>query len=319
MTRKKRQIIYYRYLWKQNKKQFFEILLISIRSRLLWFWNPNFRCRALTERERNYKQLKKKYCRLIDGIKYYPGDELKPQDYTIWVCWLQGIENAPRLVRVCVENIRRKFEDYSIIIITEKNYQEYADIPTYILDKWKSGIISNAHFSDIIRLFVLEKYGGVWIDSTVYCTVKRLPDYVTAPPLFLFSNITLNGLSVSKVSNWMIASRPHNSMILSMKMLLLKYWEDYDYVLDYFIFHLLFNLVIDNNKDEWDTQIKYNNLNPHILQLEFGSQYCDSRMYEICRYADFHKLTYKLEKKCNHPGTFYDKLINDEYEVTSEF
>lgn len=59
----------------------------------------------------------------------------------IWWCWLQGLESAPPIVKAC-----------------------------YILDKWKAGIISNTHFSDILCLELLTSRGGIWVDATVFVT-----------------------------------------------------------------------------------------------------------------------------------------------------
>ncbi len=46
------------------------------------------------------------------------------------------------------------------------------NIPNSIVSKWKSNVISDTHFSDIIRTELLIKYGGTWIDSTVYVNNK---------------------------------------------------------------------------------------------------------------------------------------------------
>ena len=43
-------------------------------------------------------------------------------------------------------------------------------MPEYIVKKWEKGRIPAALFSDLLRLELLIKYGGTWIDSTVLCT-----------------------------------------------------------------------------------------------------------------------------------------------------
>lgn len=298
------------YLIKHNKIQFVERLFISIRSRLLLFWNPDPKCRAITAEHQTYKSLKNKFTTVLRNSVFEEEDKLEPSNYTIWVCWLQGFETAPDLVKVCVERIKQQLNKYNIVLLDESNYKDYVTLPDYIVTKYNCGVISRAHFSDILRIWLLNKWGGVWIDSTVYCTVNELPSYVTSNSLFVYSSFTLSRIGDNKISSWMLAAKPHNKIISATKILLEEYWKRYDYLLDYYLLHLLFSISADYFMDDWDKLPKYHNLNPHILQYEFSDQYCEERMKEIERFADFHKLTYRLENKCNKPGTYYDVLIN---------
>jgi hypothetical protein len=38
------------------------------------------------------------------------------------------------------------------------------------LEKYQKKIIDNTHFSDLLRLELLIKYGGTWIDASVLVT-----------------------------------------------------------------------------------------------------------------------------------------------------
>lgn len=40
-------------------------------------------------------------------------------------------------------------------------------LPDYIVKKWEKGRIPADLFSDLLRLELLIRYGGTWIDSTV--------------------------------------------------------------------------------------------------------------------------------------------------------
>ncbi len=226
------------------------------------------------------------------------------------MCWLQGIENAPLLVRRCVKHLTSKMDGWKINILTSENYAEFTDIPDSILEKYRRGSISDAHFSDLLRLDVLIKYGGVWIDPTVYCSCEKMPSYITDTDLFIYTNFTLENTEVSKISNWLIAAKPNNIFLGATQKLLYAYWNKYDYAVSYFIFHLFFTMVTERFEDEWERLPRFHNLNPHILQWEFGKPYDRERLKMIARFADFHKLTYRLEQSCNLPGSFYDVMIN---------
>lgn len=102
-----------------------------------------------------YKQLRRKY---MDRCSASPVWEKQPKaanNDTIWFCWLQGIEEAPLLVKRCLESLRKNIPDKKIIVIDGNNLGEYVNMPDYITDKWQRGIIGNAHFSDLLRLELL--------------------------------------------------------------------------------------------------------------------------------------------------------------------
>lgn len=72
----------------------------------------------------------------------------------------QGMEHAPKMVQYCFESLKSNLRDKRIILITEDNYKEYVQFPTYILEKYEKGCFSKTHLSDLLRLELLIKYGG---------------------------------------------------------------------------------------------------------------------------------------------------------------
>ena len=88
----------------------------------------------------------------------------------IWFCWLQGFDNAPEIVHACYNSIKRNIPDREIEVIDNENWQEFVELPDYIIKKWEKGRNPAALFSDLLRLELLIKYGGTWIDSTELCT-----------------------------------------------------------------------------------------------------------------------------------------------------
>ena len=43
----------------------------------------------------------------------------------IWMCWWQGLDSAPEIVKACVESVRRNAGGREVIIITDKNVSNY--------------------------------------------------------------------------------------------------------------------------------------------------------------------------------------------------
>lgn len=101
----------------------------------------------------------------------------------VWVCWWQGEEKMPPIVAACVAKLRESLPDQAELhIITFDNLAEYIELPTYILQKYRDGRITNVHLTDILRYGLTCRYGGAWIDATVLLSDRireKLPDYLT--------------------------------------------------------------------------------------------------------------------------------------------
>lgn len=65
----------------------------------------------------------------------------------IWWCWLQGIEQAPGIVKVCYNSLSPlKVNAYEVKVIDNTNWREYVELPGYIVEKWEKGRIPAAMF-----------------------------------------------------------------------------------------------------------------------------------------------------------------------------
>lgn len=265
----------------------------------------------------NYLILKKIYKKYIVNSKKRKGTGRKNK--IIWWCWLQGEKNIPKLQKICLNSVKENFKDWKIIIITLDNYKKYISIPDYIERKYKNGLINNAHFSDLLRLELLIKYGGVWIDSTVYCTGKD--EKILNQNFFVYKNLNSiwygSGKKFEQVpiiaDNWFISSEIENPILIMVRDLLYDYWKKYDYALDYFIFHLFFTLVVNYKyKDEFDSIIDIPHTVPHLLQYNWNRKYESNKYNCICQMTCFHKLNNKFNYYEINEETFGNKIMNIE-------
>lgn len=85
---------------------------------------------------------------------------------TIWMCWFQGNDNIPELNQVCIKRWKKLNPDWNVIILNYNNIKEYVPGFFKILNNSKSRIM--AHQADLLRMLLLSKYGGVWVDASVY-------------------------------------------------------------------------------------------------------------------------------------------------------
>ncbi|MCL2080059.1 MAG: capsular polysaccharide synthesis protein [Oscillospiraceae bacterium] len=102
-------------------------------------------------------------------------------DGVIWICWLQGEESAPPLIKRCIESIRTNAKNHKVVLIDRHNVHEYIDLPDYIIQKYEQKLMIPAHLSDIIRMCLLAKYGGLWIDSSMFCAYEIGEDIWNMP------------------------------------------------------------------------------------------------------------------------------------------
>lgn len=259
------------------------------------------------------KRLRKKYQKILLEKKETINTQLpRESSGKIWICWFQGLEQAPDLVKKCYESMQTNIHDHEIVLITEKNYKDYVTFPDYILEKYEKGLISNAHFSDLLRLELLIRYGGTWADATLYCSGGDIPSYILDSDLFLFQCLKpgLDAHSIS-ISNWFITARTNHPILLLTRDMLYHYWKHNDRVMNYFIFHIFFQLAIEQYPDEWKKVVPFSNSLPHILLLRMFDTYDPAVWEAIRQMTPLHKLTYKFdEEMTKKENTYYKHLFS---------
>lgn len=87
----------------------------------------------------------------------------------IWTYW-HSLNEMPKLVQDCIQSWRDHNEnDYIINVITSKTLSKYVGFQeAWKIKHWKF-IDSVQRVSDLVRLSVLSKYGGIWLDASCLC------------------------------------------------------------------------------------------------------------------------------------------------------
>lgn len=245
----------------------------------------------------------------------------------IWFCWLQGIDNAPDIVRACYNSLNQHLSDWEIKVIDNKNWKEYVDMPDYIVKKWEKGRIPAALFSDLLRLELLIKYGGTWIDSTVLCTgfndnhnendnksrigelENKAKQYLDAD-LFLFQYTKQGSIPVS-ISNWFITACSNNEVLMALGEMLCAYWKDYDCTLDYYIFHLFFSMLSKEYPEEIAKMPYGQSMNSLVLLHHMGERFEQKKWDKLTSQVCFHKLAFRIPKEIEgNEDNYYNYILN---------
>lgn len=276
----------------------------------LWF-TRNREAIELIQAERASRYLLCKYGSLIAKPLDTPQSNVPTR--IIWICWLQGLEQAPDIVQKCVASVKHHMPDYKVQILTSENIFDFVSLPEPISRKYQNGIISFAHFSDILRTALLVQYGGIWLDATVLLT-DELQTQMTDAPLFFLQKSILSKMPHFG-SNWFLVSYKGNAVMKRMFDLLCAYWANENKVCDYFIYHLFLYLLLTRNEQGVAAQkeIQYiPNVDAHTLQFSLFDEYDEHIWQQIISRSPIHKLTWKFKDTSllKKQGTYYNHILH---------
>ena len=220
------------------------------------------------------------------------------------------------MVKACYNSLTR-LTGYSLIVIDEKNWREYIELPDYIIRRREKRQIPPAHFSDLLRLELLIKYGGTWIDSTVLCTgvnndnENANVNYLDTD-LFMFQYTQPGSSEWGGIGNWFISACTNNEVLMVLRDMLYAYWREHDCVLNYYLFHLFFGML----REVFPEQIAAMPYAyaPRSLALvhHWGERFDETKWKRLTERVCFHKLTYMKDKvPAKVEGTYYEYILND--------
>lgn len=233
----------------------------------------------------------------------------------IWTCWWQGLEKAPKIVVKCIESIKQNAGCHRVVVITDKNVNQFVEFPEWVKEKYQKGIITKTHISDILRLKLLAQYGGLWLDATFFC-IGSLDDYFKCPvwtikrPGYRFTSV-----AAGNFANYSFGcDTDHRRVFAVLAEYLLEYWKNYDFMIDYLFLDYL--IVQAQEQDisikEAFQMVKPNNQNCDELLKILGLQFNSDKWNGLKKETILFKLTWKTEfpEIVDGKETFYGKLIS---------
>lgn len=82
----------------------------------------------------------------------------------IWAYWNGPL---PHIVHACMDTWRRYNPKYTIVILNKTNLERY--LPDLNLSQLPLMQDSDARFADCVRFNILKRYGGIWMDASIFC------------------------------------------------------------------------------------------------------------------------------------------------------
>ena len=163
---------------------------------------------------------------------------------TIYILWFQGFDSAPELVKKCVQSWKHYNTDWNILMLDRKTLVNYVKLEDYV-DLTKKKVPKPA-LSDVVRISLLNKYGGLWVDATTFCNKPLndwLPNYIKTG-FFAFNKPAPGRL----VSTWFMYSEKEHYITHTWLKSLVEYYTINDTPHDYYWVHYLFGKLHRNDE-----------------------------------------------------------------------
>jgi hypothetical protein len=187
---------------------------------------------------------------------------------------------------------------------------EYVQFPSHIMEKWEKGIISNTHLSDLLRMELLIRYGGTWMDATVYLT-GPVPEYMYQRELFLYNHSNPNDIT-ELLNNWFIIAGKDNVFLKTVRDLLYEFWRRENKVREYFVWHLFVTMVLEKYPHIQQNLFYMLDYIPEMLADIIFQPYDETWWQEVTRLTPIHKLSNRFSAAEDISGTYYEFIMNRE-------
>lgn len=213
----------------------------------------------------------------------------------VWFCWLQGLESAPPIVKACYASLGKNLVGKEIKVVDDSNRGDYVQLPDYIEQRHEKGQIPPAMFADLLRLELLIKYGGTWIDATVLCSGSDYPRECLDSDLFFFQYARPDDKRYAGISNWFITACANNVLLMTLRDVLYAYWKDFNCVVEYFIFHRFFDMLATMRPEDIAKMPFGYSPHCHTLQQHWQEPFDQKKWDRLTSRVHFHKLAHQID------------------------
>lgn len=137
----------------------------------------------------------------------------------IWMYWENiNKQSRPAYLDLCLETVRKNCsQDFNIHVLDEKSVLQYVPINFKVYEK----IWTIPQKTDYIRLYLLARYGGIWLDFDIIVIKSLLPyyqqlldsphDYLGFGCYYGHCPVTMNGYG--SPANWVMMSKKNGLFV----------------------------------------------------------------------------------------------------------
>ncbi|BEL11571.1 hypothetical protein Q0Z83_097620 [Actinoplanes sichuanensis] len=236
-------------------------------------------------------------------------------DQPIFIYWAQGFDAAPPVVTACLAALRANNPDSRVHELSLANIGAYVDVPEDLAAALEG---DHYHFSDLLRMLLLEKFGGIWVDATCLVTEPLRPHIDRALAKGSVFAFTYTG---PYLVNWFLASRPDSYVMHLWRAASFLWWEKRGEIVDVLLHHHIFELLHrldDRFRTEWDAGLRLNATPPHALQSVLLRPYDQEMFQTITEGAFVHKLRHQLPSGFGGSESYLARIIRGDHGVRAD-
>lgn len=173
----------------------------------------------------------------------------------IWMLWHQGWDKAPAVAQAARRNWARQNPGWEVRALDQKSLAAF--LPAATLDFIYGKPKELESMSNLVRMELLWRHGGVWADATTLCA-RPLDDWlVPAMPqgFFAFERPGEDRM----IATWFLAALPQNPLVGTWRNTMMAYWQGRDARHIYFWTHGLFGQCYENDpvfRAIWDGTVR---------------------------------------------------------------
>jgi len=218
-----------------------------------------------------------------------------------FVFWNSGALNAPKLVKTCIHQMHNVYGE-KLVELNSENLEEYLPEARQLRRVAK---LWPANYSDAIRVGLLARHGGAWLDATVFTVENSL----LQSEKYLKSDFFVHTYNGPRIASWFMVARPGSHQARMLYASMLNYWSNNRKLKNYFLFHDVFEVLYHLDpkfKAEFDAGSQLNARPSLNLQKTLWSPRDEVAMKSILEDRPVQKLTYKPGKNPHGKGTLFD-------------
>lgn len=219
------------------------------------------------------------------------GDPNAP--FRVFVYWAQGFEQAPAIVRACKAETERLHLPGDVVFLDDSNLSDWVDLPDHV---YRIRDASRAAFSDVLRVALLSRHGGVWMDATCMPTARMqdvMPPLIQDSGFFAFAR---KGVGSGMISSWFMAAKQGSYIATMHREALFLYCAMYDRVITYFFMHEIFRQLfrVDGKFNRLWLRAAEPKVDPRAVNRILKDSVSDETLNKALAGSFVHKLTYKV-------------------------
>ena len=219
----------------------------------------------------------------------------------IWLWWEQGWNKAPFICTYTIKSFKHFNPDYTINLVCKENFNEY------IIDEynWIFKCEGAAFRSDIVRMLLLQKFGGIYSDAATFCCVS-LNEFIEEINFNQFWGFDIKSFNKKPdertLGSWFYISEQNTYIVNTFTDTFLKAAKENPIKHIYFLHHKTLTDLIKNDTKFGHWYNKLNKIN--IFKNRIGAKYLSHPFSSIIK-----------EPEWFHPTDVQKMVENNEFKI----